>query len=69
MVDLGVRPLHATWRQRMSDITTPLFGVLMVTCVLAGVAAVFAPVVGLIWLAAVAGLFAYAGVKAALDRH
>jgi hypothetical protein len=68
MADLGVRPLDAAWRHRVHDIASPLLGPLMMTCAVAGVGAVFAPVVGLIWLGFVAGLIAYAGIKAALER-
>jgi hypothetical protein len=68
MADLGVRPVDAAWRHRVYDIFSPRLGVMMLTCGLAGVGAVFAPVVGLIWLTVVVGLIAYVGIRAALER-
>ena len=69
MADLGVRPLDAAWRHRVHDIASPLLGLLMGSCIAAGIGAVFAPVVGLLWVASVVGLFVYAGIKASLERH
>jgi ABC-type polysaccharide transport system permease subunit len=69
VADLGVQGAHTSqWRDRVYEITSPLLRPMMVTCTLAAIGAVFAPVVGLVWLAAVAAVIAYAGVKAALDR-
>jgi hypothetical protein len=64
----GVRHLDAVWRHRVHEYATDHLGMLLVTCALAGVGAMFAPVVGLIWLGFVAAVFVYAGIKAALER-
>ena len=65
----GVRDIdNALWRHRVYDIASPMLGPLLVTCVLAGVGALFAPIVGVLWLVFVTTLIGYAGIKAALDR-